>query len=173
LKEAVTPYLELAGTTSAIASVNLVARVVGYLTAIGYTDGAVVKAGDLLFQIDQAPYIAQVKKGEADVLGAQAELLQAQAEFGRQSTLLRDNVTAQATMDLARAKRDSNQANVEAKQATLQMAGIDLSYTQIHSPFDGMATRHLFSKGELVGTPNHTDLASVVQLDPIYVLLRG
>jgi RND family efflux transporter MFP subunit len=150
----------------------MVARVEGYLSAINYTDGALVKAGDLLFEIEQAPYAAQVKQSQAGLMGAHAELVQAEAEFERQSTLLRQNVTAEATMDLARAKRDSDQADVQAKEASLQTAGINLSYTQIRAPFDGMATRHLFSKGELVGTPSHTDLASVVQLNPIYVLVN-
>jgi RND family efflux transporter MFP subunit len=172
LKKAITPYLELTGTTSPIAEVDLVARVEGYLVAINYVDGALAKSGDVLFEIERAPYVAQVNQGTADLMGARAALVQAEAEFGRQSTLERQNVTAQATLDIARAKRDSDQASVQAKEASLQMAGINLSYTQVRAPFDGMVTRHLVSKGELVGPTGHTNLASVVQLNPIYVVVN-
>jgi RND family efflux transporter MFP subunit len=150
----------------------LTARVEGYLTAINYVDGAFAKTDDVLFEIEQAPYVAQVKQSEADLDGARAALVQAEAEFGRQSTLKIENVTAQATLDIARAKRDSDQASVQGKEASLQMAGINLSYTQIRAPFDGIVTRHLQSKGELVGTTGHTNLATVVQLNPIYVIVN-
>jgi RND family efflux transporter MFP subunit len=172
LRKPITPYLELTGTSSAIASVDLVARVEGYLLAINYVDGAFAKSGDVLFEIDQAPYVAQVKQSEADLNGARAALVQAEAEFERQSTLKREDVTAQATLDIARAKRDSDRANAQGKEASLQMAGINLSYTQIQAPFDGIVTRHLESKGELVGTTGHTNLASVVQLNPIYIMVN-
>jgi RND family efflux transporter MFP subunit len=172
LKKSITPYLELTGTASAIASVDLVARVEGYLLAINYVDGAFAKSGDVLFEVDQAPYVAQVKQSEADLMGARAALVQSEAELRRQTTLLRQDVSAQATLDLARAKHDSDQANVQAKEASVQMSGINLSYTQIRAPFDGIVTRHLESKGELVGTTGHTNLASVLQLNPIYVMVN-
>jgi RND family efflux transporter MFP subunit len=172
LKKAITPYLELTGNTSPIAKVDLVARVEGYLTAINYVDGALAKSDDVLFEIERAPYVAQVHQSEADLMGARAALVQAEAEFGRQFTLQRDNVSAQATLDIARAKRDSDQASVQAKEASLQTAGINLSYTQVRAPFDGMVTRHLVSKGELVGTTGQMKLASVEQLNPIYVVVN-
>ena len=172
LQQAVTPYLELTGTMSAIATVDLVARVEGYLTSINYVDGALAQKDDLLFQIEQAPYIAAFKQNEASVLAAQAQLVGAQAEFNRQNQLFHDNVTAQATLDQARAKRDTDQANIEGAQASLQTAGINLSYTRVQAPFDGIVTRHLVSQGELVGVGGDTKLATIVQLDPIYVMFN-
>jgi RND family efflux transporter MFP subunit len=157
---------------AAYASVNLVARVEGYLKAINYVDGATAKAGDVVFEIEQAPYQAQVKQAEADVMRARAELVQAEAEFGRQSTLLQENVTAQTVADQARAKRDSDKATLEAQEAVLQNAKINLSYTRVVAPFDGIVTRHLASVGELVGKGGHTTLASLVQLEPIYVMFN-
>jgi RND family efflux transporter MFP subunit len=169
VRQAVTPYLEVTGSTAAINTVDLVARVEGFITNIGYVDGALAHKGDLLFQIEQDPYRAKFQQAEASVLAAKAELVAAQAEFNRQSTLLRQDVTAQATMDQARAKRDSDQANVENQQAGLETAGINLNYTRVIAPFDGVVTRHLVSEGELVGATAATKLATVVQLDPIYV----
>jgi RND family efflux transporter MFP subunit len=157
---------------AAYASVNLVARVEGYLKAINYVDGATVKAGDLLFEIEQAPYQAQVKQAEAGVLAARAELAQAEAEFDRQSTLFKEAVTDQAILDRARAKRDSDKAALEAQEAALENAQINLSYTRVVAPFDGTVTRHLVSAGELVGKGGNTTLASLVQLEPIYVMFN-
>jgi len=173
LQKAVTPYLELTGTMAAYASVNLVARVEGYLKSINYVDGATAKAGDLLFEIEPAPYQAQFKQAEAAALAARAELVQAEAEFQRQSTLLQQAVTDQATLDRAQAKRDSDKANLEGQEAALQNAEINLSYTRVVAPFDGIVTRHLASVGELVGKGGNTTLASLVQLEPIYVMFNA
>jgi RND family efflux transporter MFP subunit len=169
LQKAVTPYLELTGTAAAFASVNLVARVEGYLKSINYVDGSIAKAGELLFEIDPVPYQVQVEQAKAAVASAQAEFVFAQKELQRQSALLSEDVNTQAQTDRARAKHDSDQANVEGQQASLQNAQINLSYTRIEAPFRGIVTRHLASIGELVGTGGHTNLASIVQIDPIYV----
>ena len=95
--------------------------------------------------------------------------MQAQAEFKRQETLLRQNVSAQNTFDMAKAKRDSAAANVQNQEANLTIAKINLGYTKVMAPFDGVTTRHLISVGELVGARVATKLATIVQLDPIYV----
>lgn len=169
LQQAVRPYLEQTGNTAAFNTVNLVARVEGFLAAINYVDGSFVKAGTVLFVIEQAPYQAAFKQANAGLAGAKAQLVQSQAEFTRQSTLFRQDVTAASTLDIARAKRDSDQANVQAQSANLDTAGINLGYTQVAAPFDGVVTRHLVSVGELVGVSGNTKLATLVQLDPIYV----
>jgi RND family efflux transporter MFP subunit len=169
LRQSVVPYIELTGNTQAYATVDLVARVEGFLTAIDYKDGQYAKKGDLLFQIEPTTYDAKVKQAEAELAAAKAQLLQAQAEFTRQETLLRQNVSAQNTYDQAKAKRDSAQANVENQSANLVIAKTNLGYTGVTAPFDGIVTRHLISVGELVGASTATQLASIVQLDPIYV----
>ena len=145
------------------------ARVEGFLTAINYQDGSPAKKGDLLFEIDPSTYEAKVKQAEAELASTKALLVQAQAEFVRQETLLRQNVTAQNTYDQAKAKRDSAAANVDNQTANLAIAQANLGYTKVQSPFDGIATTHLVSVGELVGSSTPTKLATVVQLDPIYV----
>lgn len=169
MQRAVTPYLEHTGTMTAFASVDLVARVSGYLKSINYVDGATAKAGELLFEIEPAPYQAQLSQAKAALDGAKAGLVQTQAEFERQDTLQKEGVNTQANLDKARANRDTDKANVESADANLQTAQINLSYTRVEAPFDGTVTRHLASLGELVGTSGHINLASIVQLDPIYV----
>ena len=94
LKQSLVPFTQQTGNTQAFNSVDLVARVEGFLIKIGYEDGAVVKKGDLLFEIDPTTYIAQVKQAEAQLAATQAQLVQAQAEFTRQETLLRKGVSA-------------------------------------------------------------------------------
>ena len=169
LKQEVTPFEVLTGNTVAFATVDLVARVEGFLTSINYTDGAFVKKGDTLVVIEQTMYQAKVKEAEAGLDGAKAQLLNAEAEFTRQETLLRQNVTAQNTYDQAKAKRDSARANVENNEGNLTVAQTNLGYTTVQAPFDGIVSKHLISVGELVGNGMATKLATIVQLDPIYV----
>jgi RND family efflux transporter MFP subunit len=169
LKQDVTPYEELTGNTVAFATVDLVARVEGFLISQNYIDGSFVKKGDTLFVIEQTMYKAQVKEAEAQLDGAKAKLVQSEAEFTRQETLLRQNVTAQNTYDQAKAKRDSDRANVENTEGNLTVAQTNLGYTTVQAPFDGLVSKHLVSVGELVGNGKATKLATIVQLDPIYV----
>jgi RND family efflux transporter MFP subunit len=169
LKQDVSPFEELTGNTVAFASVDLVARVEGFLTSQNYVDGSYMKKDSTLFVIEQTMYKAQVKEAQAQLAGAKAKLVQSEAEFTRQETLLRQNVTAQNTYDQAKAKRDSDRASVENSEGNLIIAQTNLGYTTVQAPFDGVVTKHLISVGELVGNGAATKLATIVQLDPIYV----
>ena len=169
LQKEVQPFEVLTGNTVAFNTVDLVARVEGFLTSINYTDGGFVKKGDTLFVIEQTMYQAKVKEAQAELDSAKAQLLNAEAEFTRQETLLRQNVTAQNTYDQAKAKRDSARANVENQEGNLTVAQTNLGYTSVTAPFDGVVTKHLVSVGELVGNGVATKLATIVQLNPIYV----
>ncbi len=172
LQQSVTPFLEVTGSVQAYDTVNLVARVEGFLSQINYEDDATVKRGQTLFIIEPTPYEAKYKQAQATLAAAQATLVQSAAEFKRQETLFRQNVTAEATLDSARAKRDGDQANVLNQEAGLTLAGVNLGYTHVAAPFDGVVTKHLQSVGELVGQTTPTQLATIVQLDPIYVLFN-
>jgi RND family efflux transporter MFP subunit len=169
LKQDVTPFEELTGNTVAFNTVDLVARVEGFLISQSYVDGTFMKKDATLFVIEQTMYKAKVKEAQASLDAAKAQLLNAEAEFTRQETLLRQNVTAQNTYDQAKAKRDSARANVESQEGNLVIAQTNLGYTTVQAPFDGIVTKHLISVGELVGNGMATKLASIVQLDPIYV----
>jgi RND family efflux transporter MFP subunit len=169
LQKTVQPYLEATGNTAAVNTVNLVARVQGFVQNIEYKDGAAVKKGTPLFVIEPEPYKLKADQAQAALDGAKAQLVQAQTEFQRQQTLAARQVSTQANLDQARATHDLNQATVEQDQANLQQAQINLGYTQVVAPFDGTVTQRLVSVGELVGTNSPTQLATIYQLNPIWV----
>src|SRR5271154_2945718 len=166
----VTNYFESTGNTAAINSVDLVARVQGFVQAISYTDGDFVKKGTSLFTIEPEPYKLKVDAAKSAVVSAQATLTQTQAEFDRQATLIKTQVSTQANYDKALAARDSSQASLQSAQVDEQQAEINLGYTDVTAPFDGVVTARQVSLGQLVGaTSSPTVLATIVQLDPIWV----
>jgi membrane fusion protein, multidrug efflux system len=169
VKQEVTPYLEVTGNAAAYNIVDLEARVQGYLQDIDYQDGTEAKKADTLFVIEPAPYQAQLQQAQATLAATQADLVQAEAEFYRQSTLAKNDFASQSKVDEARAKRDTDKAKIQSDQAGVTISAINLGYTQVTAPFDGVVTAHLVSVGTLVGVTGPTKLATIVQLDPIYV----
>jgi RND family efflux transporter MFP subunit len=169
VEQDVTRYFEATGNTAAVNSVDLVARVQGFVQAISYKDGDFVKQGTSLFTIEPEPYKLKVDAAKAAVVSAQATLTQAQADFQRQADLLARQVSAQTTYDKALATRDSAQADLQSAQANERQAEINLGYTNVAAPFDGVVTARQVSIGQLVGASSPTTLASIVQLDPIWV----
>ena len=164
----ITRYLEATGNTAAIASVDLVARVQGFLQAISYTDGAMVKTGDILFTIEPLPYQAKLQQAQAAEASAQATLTNAQAGFNRNEALQRGSVASVQNLDDARTQRDTAQANLVQAQANTQLAAISYSYTRVMAPFNGRVSAHLVSVGDLVGS-SPTKLATIVQMQPMNV----
>jgi len=169
LERKITRYLEATGNVQAINSVDLMARVQGYLQDIGYKDGAAVKKGDVLFTIEPQPFQVKVEQAKAAELGAQSQLAQSAAEFDRQSRLGKSDYASKSNVDQARAKRDGDQSNLDQARTNTQIAVINDSYTRVTAPFDGFVTVHLASVGALVGGNEPTKLATIVQLDPIWV----
>ncbi len=169
LHQQVTPYLEATGNMVAYNQVDLVARVSGFLQEIRYTDGTIGHRGDTLFVIEPAPYQAKLQQAQAAEASAEAQAAQTDAEYERQASLGRTDFSSRSTVDQARAARDSNRANVLNQQAAVTLAATNLGYTQVTAPFDGMVTAHQVSVGSLVGANAPTTLASIVQIDPIYV----
>jgi RND family efflux transporter MFP subunit len=169
VQENVSRYFEATGNTAAINSVDLVARVQGFVDTIGYTDGAFAKKGTSLFTIEPVPYQLKLSAAQAAVSGAQATLKQAEAEYQRQATLASRQVASKSTLDQAEATRDSARANLQQAQANENQAAIDLGYTSVKAPFDGVVSARQVSLGQLVGVGSPTVLASIVQMDPIYV----
>jgi RND family efflux transporter MFP subunit len=169
VQQDVTRYFDATGNAAAINSVQLVARVQGFVQAITYTDGQFVKKGTSLFTIEPEPYKLKVDAAKASVTSAQATLTQNQAEYQRQADLIQKQVSTQANYDKALAQRDSSQADLQSAQANEQQAEINLGYTDVTAPFDGVVTARQVSIGELVGASSPTVLATIVQLDPIWV----
>jgi RND family efflux transporter MFP subunit len=169
LQRNITRYLEATGNTAPIKTVDLVARVQGVLQSINYQDGRFVKEGTTLFTIEPDTYKLKLEQAQAAEAGAQASLKQAEADFKRQSDLVSRQAVSQATLDQSTASRDNAQANLQQAQVNTKIAAVNYGYTNVVAPFDGIVSAHLVSVGELVGAASPTQLATIVQLDPIYV----
>jgi RND family efflux transporter MFP subunit len=156
-REQVEPSIDLTGTVAPHQTVNLVARVQGFLEAISFQDGGFVNKDQVLFQIEKDVY-------EEKVALYQAQLTGAQAEYTRQVGMLKQNATSQADVDKALSNRDQAVAN-------LAIAKIELGYTTVRAPFDGRMGTHLVDIGNVVGTnaAAPTKLATIDQLVPIYI----
>jgi RND family efflux transporter MFP subunit len=165
----ITRYLEETGNTAPIKSVDLVARVQGFLESIDYKDGDFVKEGTPLFAIEPETYKLKLDQAKAAEAGAQASLKQAEADYRRQADLVARQAVSQATLDTSTSNRDNAQANLQQAQANTRIAEVNFGYTKVTAPFDGIVSAHLVSIGELVGASSPTQLATIVALDPIYV----
>ncbi|ADJ23913.1 efflux transporter, RND family, MFP subunit [Hyphomicrobium denitrificans ATCC 51888] len=169
LKKTVTRYLEATGNTAAVNTTTLVARVQGFIQAIKYNDGDLVKAGDVLFVIEQKPYQLSLEQAEAGQASAQADTKKAEADYARQVDLAAKNIASQATLDQATASKDAAIAKQTQSEVDIEQAKLNLSYTEVKAPFDGIVTAREVSLGQLVGAGGPTTLATIVQLNPIYV----
>jgi RND family efflux transporter MFP subunit len=127
-EQAVTRYLEATGTTAAVNSANLVARVQGFVQEIRYRDGDEVKQGAILFVIEPEPYKLKLEQARAAEAGAAATLKQNQAEYERQADLASRAVASKAQLDNATANRDSAQAKLMQAQGDTAQAAINLGY---------------------------------------------
>jgi RND family efflux transporter MFP subunit len=156
LSQEIRSFATFDGVVDPYLTVNLDARVKGYLTKIGFADGSMVKKGDLLFVIEQDTYIQDVKL-------KQAIYTEAKLEYNRQKSLLKENATSQAAVDKALSQYQQSEAN-------LTLAKINLGYTEIRAPFDGLMGRHLLDVGTYLDTTSKgVQLSTIQQISPIYV----
>ncbi|WP_245454215.1 efflux RND transporter periplasmic adaptor subunit [Aquabacter cavernae] len=165
----VTLYAEFTGNSAAASTVTLEARVQGFLTAIDYADGEAVKKGRVLFEIEQAQYQAQVDLQKAQLESAKATEENSRRQYERQAALGLKEVSSQRQVEDAKTTLDTARAQVAASEANLKLAETSLAYTTIRAPFDGVVTRHLVDVGALVGSTGATKLATILQVDPIYI----
>lgn len=164
----VTEYVEFTGNTQAVQSVNLQARVEGYLQDIKFEDGQLVKKGDLLFVIEPEPYKAKVLQAQAQVDSAKAALSQAEIEYKRAKNLYAEKAGPDTDVVKWQTTRDSDVAQLESAKAQLEQAKINYSYTHVTAPFNGRMGRHMVDKGNLVGATEKTQLSTIMQDDPLY-----
>lgn len=165
----ITRFLDATGNVAAFNNVDLVARVQGVLQSINYQDGSFVKKGTTLFTIEPETYQLKLEQAQAAETGAQATARQAESDFKRQSDLVSRQVVSQATLDQSTSSRENAQSNLQQAQINTKIAAVNFGYTNVIAPFDGVVSTHLVSVGELVGVSSPTQLATIVQLDPIYV----
>jgi membrane fusion protein (multidrug efflux system) len=156
------------GRVKAVDTVQLRARVEGFLEKVLFTEGQQVKTGSLLYQIEKTQYQAAVDQANANLAAAEAQELNAQLQFNRSSELVKTNNVPQATVDQNRAALDSAKASVLQNKAALTIAQENLSYTDIASPIDGRIGLTTFTQGNLVN-PASGVLATIVSDDPTYV----
>ena len=160
---------EFVGRIQATDSVALRARVEGFLEKVLFREGQDVKTGDLLYQIESAPYQAQVDQAKANVAAAQAELVNAQLQYARSAELVKNQHTPQATVDRDKAAMDSARARLLQTQAALTQAEINVGYTSIHAPIDGRIGLTSYTQGNLVNASSGV-LATIVSQDPMYAV---
>ncbi|MBY5454795.1 efflux RND transporter periplasmic adaptor subunit [Rhizobium leguminosarum] len=157
---------EFIGRFEPVDEVSVRSRVGGYLQEIHFQDGALVKQGDLLFVIDQRPFVTALNQAKATLESAQSALVFADAQYKRTQSLASSGSQSAQTLDDRRREFDSAEANVRGAQAAADRASLDMEYTEIKAPLSGRIDRRLISAGNLVQT-DQTVLTTIVSLDPI------
>lgn len=160
-------YLDEIGKNGAFESVTVTPQVGGKITERHFEDGANLKKGQLLFVIDPRPYQAQVDSAKANLAQAKANLELAKVEFQRDAGLIGTKAISQQDYDTKKSTVDVDEAQVEAAQAALETASINLDYCFIRSPIEGRAGARLVDVGNVVQA-NSTSLLLIQRLDPIY-----
>jgi membrane fusion protein (multidrug efflux system) len=161
---------QYAARITAFRRVDVRARVGGILLKRNFIEGAEVKAGDVLFMLDPATYQADVAKSKALLQQAEAQLSQTQREEKRTGSLFDQKVGSEKARDDAISARELAEALVASARAALQTAQLNLDYTSVTAPVDGITSLEQVSEGSLIGTSGDTGLlTSITQLDPVYV----
>ncbi|AZD15931.1 MexC family multidrug efflux RND transporter periplasmic adaptor subunit [Pseudomonas chlororaphis] len=160
---------ELPGRVEPVRVAQVRARVAGIVLHKRFVEGADVKAGDLLFQIDPAPFKAAVARAEGELARAQSGMLEAQARVKRYAPLVKIEAVSQQDYDSATAELRRTQAATRSAEADLQTARLNLGYASVTAPISGRVGRALVTEGALVGQGDATLMVRIQQLDPVYV----
>jgi RND family efflux transporter MFP subunit len=170
VKRNLVDYDEYVGRFVAIDSVEVRARVSGYLDQVHFTDGQMVKQGDLLFTIDRRPFETSLAQAKANLAQAKANLAFAESDLARGAQLVREKTITEQTFDQRTQAKKVAEASVAAQEAAVRQASLDLEFTELRAPVAGRIGDRRVSPGNLVaggtgGTP--TLLATIVSMDPI------
>lgn len=168
LEKTVTDYRDYTGRTEAAESVEVRARVSGYLMKIGFDAGTEVKKDQVLFVIDDRPYKAALEKAEADIKLAKARFDQADADVKRNEPLVKTGATSKADFDKLVADRDVAAAQIEAYRANADAQKLNVDFSTVTAPISGRASRNYLTVGNLIAA-DVTLLTTIVSQDPMYV----
>lgn len=166
----VTEWDEFTGRLEAVNAVSVRPRVSGYVSAVRFQEGALVRKGDLLFQIDPRPFQAEVDRLRAELVRARATVQRAGSELQRAERLAAEKAMSSEEHERRAAFSNESAAQVSAVEAALRAAELNLEFTRVTSPIDGRVGRAIITEGNLVssGPGEATLLTTVVSLDPIY-----
>src|SRR5205809_616691 len=164
--------LERVATLDGFINANINAQVQGYIVSRDYQEGSVVKKGDLLFQIDPRPFEAALAQAKGTLAKDKANQVKADADEKRAMDLFNKKVISDQERDTATAAAQAGRANIEADEAAVKQAELNLGYTKITAPIDGVAAIATAQVGDLVG-PSAGPLTSVSQLDPIKAIVTA
>ena len=167
IKRDVPVYMEGIGVTRGDAEVEIRARVEGVLEAVHFTEGTQVKKGDLLYTIDPRQFIAVVQQAKGKLAQAEADLARYEQDVARYKPLVEQNAVPRQTLETSVAQVNAGRAGVQAAKASVDSAELDVSYTKIYSPTDGMIGKTEVNEGNLVGRGQSTLLTKISRVDPI------
>mgnify|MGYP001627777578 FL=1 len=168
----VTLWESFTGRVEAAETVDLRPRVSGYIQEVAFEEGELVEAGDLLFQIDPRPYEARAQAARADLAQATSGLELARSEARRASTLLESRAISREEHDQRQAALMNARARVDAAEAALDTAELDLEYTRVTAPVSGRTGRALVTRGNLANA-DQTLLTTVVSVNPVHVYFQA
>jgi len=168
VQEPLTLYLTLTGNTSPFRTVTLVARVQGYLESINYKDGATVTGGMQLFGIERDTYQATLDENKGQLAHDEGVLAEAQVDLARYQKLQQEkSISGQQAEDQVFIVQQ-DKATVEVDKANIETANINLGFTSVLAPFDGIVTNHQADLGALLSSSGSTTLATIIQSSPLY-----
>ena len=162
-------YLENIGQTRGSVDVEIRARVEGFLETVDFQEGTFVKKGALLFTIDPKPFQATLAKERGRYAEAEAQLAKARQDVARYGPLVKENAISREQYDTSVSFEKAAAAAVDAQRAVVERAEIDLGYTKVFAPIDGLVGKTEVKPGNLVGSGNSTLLTTVSAIDPIHV----
>jgi RND family efflux transporter MFP subunit len=171
VQRSVTDYADYTARTAAVDSVEVRAHVWGYLEKVNFKEGALVKKGDVLFELDSRPYQALLNQAKAKVAQDEAQLKFDEAEYERYRKLVETGGVSKSDMDKITAARSVDLANIAADKAIVASRQLDLDYTKVLAPVSGRASRYVVTVGNLIQSGDQgggTLLTTIVSVDPMY-----
>jgi membrane fusion protein (multidrug efflux system) len=160
-------YPDLVGQTQGFQDVDIRARVEGFLDTVNFREGSFVRKGDLLYTIDRKPLDTALAQSNAELATTRARLAKADNDVARYTPLVAKQAVSQRELDDAKAAQDAMRSQVEAAKAAVDKATLDLGYTRVESPINGLVGTTQVKPGSLVGRGESTLLTTVSQIDPI------